>query len=542
MNERDFDVLIVGSGASAVHAAWPLAEAGLRVGMIDPGHRDEEYQSRIPPGDFLSLRRSDPEQWRYFLGEHFEGIPFGPVRVGAQLTPPRQFLVRDSERLAPTRARNFAAMRSFALGGLAAGWGASTMPFAEEDLRGWPIGREELQSHYEAVAARIGICGTNDDDLAPFLGEIHPLLPPARMDGNSRAIYRRYLKRRRELNARGFHAGRPRLAMATVAFRGRGPLRYDDMEFWSDHDRAVYRPRYTVEELGAFAGFRYCGGWFAESFEETAEKTGVVMTCRHVQTGERATYRARRLVLAAGALGTARLVVRSLGLYDKRLPLVSNPYTYFPCVNLGVLGQPMPDRRHSLTQLTMIFDPDGTRENIVQPQLYSYRSLLLFKLLKESPLAHRESIRIMRLLQEYFTIVGVFHPDRPSRRKWLALRKGTEPGEDWLEIEYRPDGAELRRQQDAERAVRQCLRMLGCWAIKTIRPGHGSSIHYAGAFPMRARGGRLTTTAAGQLRAAPLVNLADGATFPHLPAKGLTFTLMANANRVGTLLAKEMKR
>jgi len=35
------DVLIVGSGASAVNAAVPLVQAGLRVRMLDVGYRDE---------------------------------------------------------------------------------------------------------------------------------------------------------------------------------------------------------------------------------------------------------------------------------------------------------------------------------------------------------------------------------------------------------------------------------------------------------------------------------------------------------------------
>jgi len=42
------------------------------------------------------------------------------------------------------------------------------------------------------------------------------------------------------------------------------------------------------------------------------------------------------------------------------------------------------------------------------------------------------------------------------------------------------------------------------------------------------------------LRACHHVYLADGSVFPWLPAKGLTFTLMACADRVGTLLAARL--
>ena len=54
---------------------------------------------------------------------------------------------------------------------------------------------------------------------------------------------------------------------------------------------------------------------------------------------------------------------------------------------------------------------------------------------------------------------------------------------------------------------------------------------------MQSEGGDLTCDLDGRLRASRSVYLADGSVFPWLPAKGLTFTLMAHANRVGGLLA-----
>ena len=86
------DLIVVGSGASAVHAAWPAAAAGRRVLMLDVGARDTRYAGLIPEKGFGAIRAEDPEQFRYFLGDDFEGIPSGPVRVGAQLTPPRKHI------------------------------------------------------------------------------------------------------------------------------------------------------------------------------------------------------------------------------------------------------------------------------------------------------------------------------------------------------------------------------------------------------------------------------------------------------------------
>ena len=57
---------------------------------------------------------------------------------------------------------------------------------------------------------------------------------------------------------------------------------------------------------------------------------------------------------------------------------------------------------------------------------------------------------------------------------------------------------------------------------------------------MSAEGGELTTEPSGRLRGTENVYLADGSVFPRLPSKGLTFTMMANADRVGTGLSRAL--
>jgi choline dehydrogenase-like flavoprotein len=535
------DVIVVGSGASGVHAAWAVAEAGRSVALVDVGERDRHYAHLIPPLDFLTLRRTDPDQHRIFLGDDFEGVPFGPVRVGAQLTPPRQYLTRRADDLAPVlSAQDFAAMRSLALGGLAAGWGAASLPWLDEELADFPFDRADLQPHYDRVAARVGICGA-PDDLLGVLGPLDPLLPPAPLDSNAAAVLRRYNRRREHFRRRGLHVGRARLALATRPFRGRGPCPLDDMDFWADGARAVYRPRYTIEELEErFPRFRYLPGLFAETFHENAAEHYVEIDCRVLHDGSRTRLRGRRLVLAGGVFGTARIVLQSLGAGGRPRPLLSNAYTYFPALDLNLVGKPVRDRRHSLSQLCMAYDPDGTRRHMVSAQLYSYRSLLLFKLVKESILSHADSIRILRQLSDLLVILGVHHEDRPEPGKWLALRPAAEGEVPALDVHFRHCARSLARQARDERRLRRFLLELGCLPLGVVRPGAGSSIHYAGTFPMRARGGPLTCAPDGRLRATRLVHLVDGSGFPTLPAKGLTLTLMANADRVGRAVGEHL--
>jgi len=532
------DVLVVGSGAGGVHAAWPLVERGLEVAMLDYGNEDREYASLVPSEPWLALRTTDESQHRYLLGDRFEGITLGGIRVGAQLTPPRLFIPADTERLTPVDSATFSATESLAKGGLAAGWGAGVFPFDDADLAGAPISAADLAPHYEAVAERIGVAGDDDDDLRPFLGECRAMMPAMAIDSGAERVMARYAAQRERLNAAGLFVGRTRLAACTREHRGRGPHRYFDMDFWADDRRAVYRPRWTLDELAAKDGFELRDRRLVSAFRE--DESGVVVTTTHADTGEREEHRARALVLAAGALGTVRIVLRSLDRYGTPVPILCNPYTYAPVLNVGMLGREARDERHSLAQLTAIYRPEAADGRIVQAQYYSYRSLLLFKLMKEAPIGHREARAILRRLQPVLGILGIHHEDRPSSRKTCVLHRGPEGGPDRLAIDYRLDDAEALRHDREERRLFALFRRLGCFALKRIRPGHGSAIHYAGTIPFGPEGKGLTCDRDCRVRGTRRVHLADGAVFPYLPAKGLTFTIMANADRVGTLLANEL--
>lgn len=533
------DVLIIGSGASAVHAAYPLVQGGLAVRLLDMGHEDQTYAPLIPSESFLEIRKKDQQQHRYFLGDRFEGIPLGALNVGPQLTPPRQYITKGAPELTPVESKTFHPFASLALGGMASGWSAGAMGHCREEIEDFPISVEDLAPHYEAVAERIGVSG-EVDDLYPFDGELKAMMPPLRIDRNASTILDRYEKRRSELNASGFHMGKTRLAALSQKHRGRGPDRYLDMAFWGDADQSVWRPRYTLNELRSFKNFAYQRPVLVGNFTELSDGT-VEVSARNMETGWTETHRGRKLVLAAGTLGTARLVLRSMNQYDVRVPFVCNPYTYYPMVNLNMLGKIPGDQVHSLAQLCVVYDPQVPGRPYVHGRVHSFRSLLNFKIIKEMPLPYREGVRVMRLLQPCLAIVALDQEDRPTPEKYCVLHRGPADGPDRLEIVY-SISEEIRQQQiRQEKTILRHFRKLGCYAFKRVWPGYGASLHYGGTFPMSREEKELTTGLNGLLRGTRSVYIADGSVFPYLPAKGITFTMMANANRIGEAIAKEFE-
>lgn len=535
-------LIVVGSGPAGAQAAKRAVADGLSVTMVDVGIDDERTRARIPSGGFEEIRQTDPDQFRYLVGD-LSPKELAGVRAGAQLTPPRAFAVDRAQELAPMINHGFSPMRSFALGGLGAAWGTGCYTFNDDELeRAGLAAAASLLPFYDEVAADIGISGALDDDTAPEFLRCRPIQAPQPIDTNASVLFETYKKKRAAFRARGFSLGRSSLAMLSQpldrgSFR-RLPNPLDDMDFYSDESRSLYRPRYTIEELKLRENFRYVPDTLALAFRDDGR--GVTLACRNVSTGEAFELQAERLIVAAGAMGTTTLVLRSFGRFDERAPLLSNPYHYIPSLNLRMLGRPSANRRHSYAQLIGVLAPSDAAAGLLVVTFFSYRALLLFKVVKELPLPASLGLLATRFVQTALTIVGVHHPERGSGQKWMALRRGGDDG--LLETSYELSVAEqkaVRRQLSETRSMLSALR---CVPLTTIDPGSGSSIHYAGGLRITGdRNDALGTDADGRLHAAQNVYVADSANWLWLPAKGPTMTLMAVARRVAAAVAADLR-
>lgn len=540
MTER-FDVAVVGSGPSGSLAASRLVEAGARVLMLDVGNEDEHYRQRVPDLGFSEIRRSDAEQRRYFLGDRMEGVPVHGVRVGAQLTPGRQFVTRDTERHLPISGEGFEPMQSLALGGLGAAWGGASFTYTAQELERIGIHEPGFERHYDEVALRIGVSGEPRDDASRncFSG-VERQQPPLELDSVARCIWETYQARRSGFLRRGFSLGRTPLAVLSRDLGERRANPYFDMDFWGESRRSIFRPRYLVEELEKSPSFRLARRQLVLGF--ASEPEGVRVECRDLASGERGVFRARRLLLCAGAINSARIALASLGLSGVAVPMLCNPYLYLACIAARMLGREAAERRHSLSQLVAICAPEDAPEDVIAAQFYSYRSLLLFKLVKEIPLPPWAGLRVARLLMSSLAIVGIHHSDAPNPSKTMRIvpRAGSDLPE--VRFDFRPSQAELSRQRRRERALERLLLRLGVLPFSRISPGLASSIHYAGTLPIRpAPDLPFATRSDGRLWAAPHVYVGDSASWRFLPAKGLNYTIMANARRVAEHVLRDLE-
>jgi choline dehydrogenase-like flavoprotein len=532
------DFIVVGSGATGSMAAQTLIEKGARVLMLDGGQRDETYTPITPRMNFTDIRKECEEQHRFLLGDDFESIPRGDIRTGAQLTPARQAIVRETERFLPYISESFTPMESLAFGGLGAGWGLGCCVFSDLELRKAGLDPSAMRNAYQTVASRIGISATRDDARPYTFDAITGTQPSAPLDPTCAAIFQRYTKKRESLRSKGFHLGRPALALLTQPLGERQATRLRDMDFYDDAEQAAWRPWITVSQLMKHPHFQYMGESLVTHFEEREDR--VEVRALDMRTQEVRTHACRKLVLASGTFGSARLVLRSRGDFNHSLPFLCNPYTYLPCIVPNRVGKKMPDQRSGFGQLVLFHDPDGRNDDVAFGAMYTYRSLLLFRLLREVPLNVNDAAIFMRYLLSGLVIAGIHHPDRYSPDKTLQLiASSTSPTGDALAFSYALNAAEQHKVDERERAYANTLRELNAWPLKRVHPGHGSSIHYTGTLPFSDEKNQHPHSLApnGRLHGTKNVFVADGSGFTYLPAKSLTLSLMANAHLVAQHLA-----
>ena len=184
-------------------------------------------------------------------------------------------------------------------------------------------------------------------------------------------------------------------------------------------------------------------------FEEGVDCVTVFV--HRTDTNQKATFQCKTLVLAPGVLGTARIVLRSYK--DKgRLPLICNHYCYIPCIQPAMFGQPIDQFKTSMAQLVLYHDADGTHSDVAVACLFSYRSLLLFRLLKEAPLNFSDGRAIMQYLQSSFVIAGMHHPDSMGSSKYLELIDDTNSiTRDGLKADYSLTREEVVNAEARER-------------------------------------------------------------------------------------------
>ena len=522
---------IVGSGASGVHLALTLLRKGHRVRMLDVGRQGAVPV--LPHATLNGLKRELDDPVSYFLGPRFEAAHLPGVDEEYYGIPPSKNHVFDRPDGVRSVNTGFAPLFSFARGGLAEAWTGGCYPLNADELADFPFAHGDLLPHYSEVARRIGVSG-EVDDLARFMPVHEHLQPGLRLDAHSERLMASYARSHDRLNGEGVFMGRSRVATLTRSLGDREPCDYRGRCLWGCPHASLYVPSLTLRECIEFPAFEYVPGVEVTRLRVGTDRRVAAVVGRVIGENAEREFPVDYVALAAGALLSTRIFLNSVLAYSgeriRLTGLMDNRQAMVPFVNLGMIGRQFSAESYQYHLLGLGMQSAMPRD-YVHGQITTLKTALVHPLIQRLPIDLATATYAFRAVHAALGLVNLNFRDTRRDENFVELSEDAEPV---LRIHYRPDAGENERIAPSMRILKRALRRLGCVVppgMVYVRP-MGASVHYAGTIPMTRESRPFSTNEQCQSRDFENLFLADGATFPFLPAKNLTFTLMANAVRI----------
>jgi len=534
LREKDLSkITVIGSGPSGVHFALSLLKKGHLVEMIDVGFSGPDPVN--PNDSFNELKENLEDPVKYFLGENFEAVVGTDSASVYEFPPHKQYIFKNPEGYG-VELHGFEPHLSFARGGLAEAWTGGSYAFNNTDLEDFPFSYSDIEPFYNEISERIGLIGL-DDDLARFFPFHKNLLPPLDLDEHSQFLFDNYEKKKDKLNkSLGMYLGRSRIATLSKDKGSRKKCDYSGRCQWGCPSDSLYVPTITLNECLNYKNFKYISGILVKNFDyDSNNRINAIIGFDVVKKTEKI-FKVETLALAAGTIASSRIFLESFlkkeGKIIKLPGLMDNRQILAPFINLKMIGKQFNPDSYQYHQLAVGIDTDDPK-NYVHGQITTLKTGMMQPPFQSMPLDFKTGIFLGRHLHSSLGVVNINLCDTRRDDNYLTLSQNSEGGSK-LVINYKPPEGE-------DKTIKFSLKKMGKFFGKLgavipmfqvqLRP-MGASVHYSGTIPMSGSGNPLTVSENCKSNDFSNLYIVDGSTFPFLPSKNLTFTLMANAVRI----------
>jgi len=297
----------------------------------------------------------------------------------------------------------------------------------------------------------------------------------------------------------------------------------------------IYSAAQTFDALRRAGRVTFYGGFLAVKITEENNRAAVMT--REIATGRMQRFEADRVYVACGAIGTARLVANSLGLFDTDLLMLESRQFVLPMLSLHATEDPRNKRDFTLNQFNVIVAPNGDQVDISTLHLYTFNPAFINGL---PPVLRARSAEWFQVqLLRRLTVALGYLPSWNSAR----LRVHIGPRSDNSELPGFRISSEAPPAGQSQMLRAVLLRLVQSGRLLDLYPvipmlrlsAGGKSYHWGGSFPHATdRHAVFSSDMLGRVGSWQRIHLVDASVFPTVPAMTFGLTVMANAHRIAS--------
>ena len=521
--------IVVGSGPSGVAAATALLAKGHTVWMLDGGADLEPERAE----KLFQLRQLPPSQWPGDASLWMRSGTKAAVKGLLKLTYGSDFPYRKMPGSVPFRSEGVYVQYSNGKGGLSATWGTAVMPYRQKDMADWPLTAEDLAPHYNAVLNFMPVAQGQDG-----LAEDFPLFKttePMPLGPQGKQLWQSLEANKAELSAAGIKFGRSRLAINQQGIDAAGPCTLCALCMYGCPRELLYSSAQTVEKLQSHPNFKYMPGYVVRKVAETDDQ----VTLETVRAdGQTTSIAGKRAFLAAGVLPSTAIVLRSKGAYDQPVEFKDSHYFMMPLLSLR--GAPNFDfgGLQTMSQVFMEVIDEQLSAYATHIQVYTYSDL--FEQPIRAMLGPLAAVFPWKMFLSRMVLVQAFIHSKDSPSFHGTLVKTAEGDEMKMTTVERPETTVLIKK--LIKKLWSISRMTGMFPVRLLlqrgEPGRG--FHTGGTFPMVATQPQgFESDLLGRPAGMQRVHVVDSSVMPSIAGTTITYTAMANAHRIASLVEVE---
>jgi choline dehydrogenase-like flavoprotein len=510
--------IVIGSGPSGIAAAKALLSNGARVLMLDVGHKLEPDRESV----VQKMGRMEPHEWDIKSLNYIRGNAEVSVSgLPKKLVYGSEYAYSDPYNKLRLTQRGTELFTSQAVGGLSNVWGSNIFPLVADDMHDWPIKSDDL-SYFYKLALELMPYSAKQDGLTSLLPLYADRFHELSISSQGKAILAKLEQNQARLVRKGVTFGQSRLAVNALN------CRYCGMCLYGCPYNLIYSSAYSLGDMLKNDNFEYLSGYFIEDIEENGDSVNV--NAMHLDSNIKHGFNADRVFLASGAVGSAKILLRSLGLFDRPIEFKDSQYFLSPMLRWASDSNVLKEKLHTLSQIALLVRDKDISDKSIELLIYTYNDMFEKALSKIIPFSLLRGF----ILSRVFVIQGYL----PSEQSDSLLMSLSEDGRLDMIAQINPVRKAAMRKVNAKLASLQ-----NCLGASFLKPfmqvgAPGKSYHIGSSFPMKGKPAEFDSDTLGRISAFKRVHLVDASCLPSIPSTNTTLTVMANSMRISTLATK----